>query len=83
MNLEASAGLADFEAANPYFAQVNALVGNPDVSLYFSPQQLSYGAVRDLIATAIADVTANGRPIEEVAAELEEAANAAHEEAME
>lgn len=73
-------GLGDFEAENPFFAQANALVNDGAITIYGSPQQLSYGAVRGLIDEAIADVTSNGRDVAEVAQELEDAANAVHEE---
>lgn len=82
INLEAAQNLGDFEAENPFFAQANAIVANADINIYSSPQQLSYGEIRGLVAEAVADVTTNGRDVEEVARELEEAANAAHQESL-
>jgi ABC-type glycerol-3-phosphate transport system substrate-binding protein len=49
INLEAAANLGDFETANPYFATANALVSAPDVTIYSSPQVVSYAAVRSII----------------------------------
>src|SRR5690606_36790919 len=82
INLEAAASLGDFEAANPFFAAANALVNDPEVNKYNAPQQLSYGSVRNLISTAITDVTVNGRDVAEVAAELEAEANAIHADSL-
>jgi len=67
------------DASNPvysYWQIVNDLLANPDVNIYFSPQNLTYGEVRNLISAAMADVTTNGRDVQEVAEELEEEANA-------
>jgi len=75
IDLDAAASLTDFEAENPFFAAANALVSSPDVNVYTSPPLLSYGALRGVIGEAVADVTTNGLPVEDVAAELEEAAN--------
>lgn len=77
MNLDAADGLADFAAENPRFAEAFALLNDPEVNLYFAPQQLSYGTVRGLVSEALADVTSNGRDVMEVAEELEAEANAA------
>ncbi|HLA44478.1 MAG TPA: extracellular solute-binding protein [Aggregatilineales bacterium] len=76
INLEAAASLGDFETTNPFFAQANALISDPDINIYLSPQTLAYGSIRPLIQQAVADVTSNGRDVMEVATELEEAANA-------
>ncbi|KAB2905273.1 MAG: extracellular solute-binding protein [Anaerolineae bacterium] len=82
MNLDATAGLADFVAENPRFGEAFALLNDPEVTLYFAPQQLSYGAIRGLVSEALADVTSNGRDVMEVAEELEAEANAAHADAQ-
>lgn len=76
INMDAAEGLAEFEAANPFFAQANTLLRDPDVNIYFAPQNLSYGTVRGLVSEAIAAVTSNGRDVQEVAEELEAEANA-------
>lgn len=75
INLEAAASLGDFEAENVYFAQANAIVSDPDITIYSSPKVISYSPVRNLIFEALADVTSNGRDVMEVAQELEEEAN--------
>lgn len=69
--------LQDFEAENPYYAAANAFLNDESVTVYAAPQVVSYGAVRGLVAEAIANVTANGMDVMEVATALEEAANAA------
>jgi len=68
------------EAPNPFFTMAVNLVNDNAMTIYGSPQQLSYGAVRGLMDAAVADVTVNGRDVAEVAAELEESANETHEE---
>lgn len=68
--------LADYMTQNPYFAEGYALLNDPEINIYSGFQRISYGGVRGLVSTAIADVTANGRPVAEVAQELTDAANA-------
>lgn len=68
--------LGDFLEANPYFAAANELV-NGGASVYASPQQLSYNAIRGLLATALADVTSGGMDVATVAARLTADANQA------
>jgi ABC-type glycerol-3-phosphate transport system substrate-binding protein len=80
INLEAARSLGDFEATNPYFAQANAIIADPTVTIYSSPKVISYNAVRDLIAAALADVTSNGRDVMEVAQELTDKANAVQQD---
>lgn len=75
----AAAELGDMEAENPYFATVNQGLANGDFTIYSSPQQLSYGAVRDILATGIADVVSNGMDVAEVAQRMTDDANAALE----
>jgi multiple sugar transport system substrate-binding protein len=70
ISLEAAANLGDFEMENPYFATANALVSDPDVTIYSSPQVISYSAVRSIISEGIADVTSNARDVMEVAQEM-------------
>ncbi len=82
INLEAAANLGDYEAENPYFATANAIVSAPDVKIYNSPQIISYSAVRTIISEGLADVTSNGRDIMEVAQEMTDEANQAHEDAQ-
>jgi ABC-type glycerol-3-phosphate transport system substrate-binding protein len=74
INLKAAAAL---KPANPYFGAVNQLLASGAVTVYLSPQQLSYGAVRGLVGTAIADVTSGGKPVAEVVKKLTDDANAA------
>ena len=78
INLEAAASLGDYEAENPHFAQANAIVADPAVKVYNSPQVISYTAVRGLIGEKLADITSNGRDVMEVAQELTDEANQAH-----
>lgn len=74
--------MADFLASNPHFAAANELINGGETAIYVSPQQLSYNAVRSLVATALADVTSGGMNVEEVAARLTEEANQALEDSM-
>jgi multiple sugar transport system substrate-binding protein len=76
----AAAELGDLEAENPYFATINQGLANGTYTLYSSPQQLSYGAVREILATGIADVVSNGMDVAEVAQRMTDDANAALEE---
>lgn len=66
----------------PYFDAANSLLSDPQVTIYSGPQVVSYGAVRGLVSEAIANVTSNGMDVAEVAAALNEAANAAHADGM-
>ncbi|MEP6987322.1 MAG: extracellular solute-binding protein [Chloroflexota bacterium] len=70
---------ATFTAAGlaPYFNDANALFGKEGIKVYASPAISSYSKVRDLISTAIADVTSNGKDVAEVAKTLQTAADAA------
>ncbi len=76
VNLTAAANLVP---ANPYFGVVNDLIAAGSVNIYLSPQQLSYGAVRDILATGLADVTSGGLDVAEVAQRMTDDANAAME----
>ncbi|MBN1564709.1 MAG: extracellular solute-binding protein, partial [Anaerolineae bacterium] len=78
INLDAAANLADFEAANPYFAAAKAIVADPNIKVYGSPQVISYNAVRGIMSEGIADVTSNGRDVMDVAQEMTDKANEAH-----
>lgn len=80
INLEAGKSLADFEAQNPYFAQANAIVSDPTIKVYTSPAVISYNAVRDLMAKALADVTSNGKDVKTVAQQLTDDANKAQQD---
>jgi multiple sugar transport system substrate-binding protein len=77
INLDAAASLGDFEAQNPQFAEANAIIADPNVKIYSSPQVLSYSAIRDLVSKAWADVTSNGKDVTTVAQQLTADANAA------
>jgi len=61
----------------PYFNDANALFGKEGLKVYASPSVSSYSKVRDLISTAIADVTSNGKDPADVAKTLQTAADAA------
>jgi multiple sugar transport system substrate-binding protein/sn-glycerol 3-phosphate transport system substrate-binding protein len=74
VNLTAAKNL---KAPNPYYAIVNDMLATGKVNVYQSPAQLSYGKVRSLVATAIADVTSGGKPVADVAKQLTDDANAA------
>ncbi len=69
--------VTELAATNPYIASVYELVTSGSVNLYQSPSELSYGAVRDILATGLADVTANGMDVAEVAQRMTDEANAA------
>lgn len=68
---------ANLQPANPYFGAINTLLASGTVSVYVSPQQLSYGSVRDILATGLADVTSNGMDVAEVAQRMTDDANQA------
>lgn len=74
INLEAAGSMTP---ANPYFGAINDLIASGAVSIYQSPQQLSYGNVRTILATGIADVTSGGLDVAEVAQRMTDEANAA------
>lgn len=68
------------DSSNPaygFLVQANAILSDPEVKVYTGPRSLAYGAVRGLVSTAMTDVTSGGRPVDEVLAELEAAANQA------
>lgn len=65
------------EGLAPYFNESNALLTKEGVTVYSSPAISAYSTVRGLISTAIADVTSNARPVADVAAELQAAADQA------
>ncbi len=71
-----SAGLA------PYFNQANAMLNNPDIKVYSSPAISAYSTVRNLISTAIADVTSNGVDVDTVIATLQSGADQALADSM-
>ncbi len=60
-----AAGLA------PYFNAANALLNKTDIKVYSSPPIAAYNAVRNLVSTAIADVTSNGKDPADVAKQLQ------------
>lgn len=74
INLTAAKNL---NPANPYFGAVNDLLASGTVNIYQSPQQLSYGAVRGILATGLADVTSGGLDVAEVAQRMTDESNAA------
>lgn len=76
INLTAAKNL---KPANPYFGAVNELITADAATIYYQEQQLSYGAVRDILATGIADVTSGGLDVQAVAERMTADANAAME----
>ena len=75
VNLEAAASL---EGPSPYYAMANAILSDPDIAIYGSPQVESYRSIRSIISEGLADVTSNGRDVMEVAQEMTERANEMH-----
>lgn len=63
----------------PYYTAGLALINDPAVNVYTTPNFASYTNARDLVAAAVLDVTVNGKDVMEVAAQLEADANEAHE----
>ncbi|MFQ3567644.1 MAG: extracellular solute-binding protein [Aggregatilineales bacterium] len=81
--ISAAEGISqDFYDAHPYYSHAVNLIFSGDVNIYRSPQNASYGVVRDLLATAISDVTVGRRDVAEVAAALEAEANRVHQESL-
>lgn len=73
----AAVELIDETAYFPGFYEMIQRVGAGEVSVYVSPQRLSYGQVRSILAQGIADVTSGGLDVQEVAERMTEEANAA------
>jgi multiple sugar transport system substrate-binding protein len=65
------------EGMGGYFNAANELLNRSDLDIFSSPALGAYDAVRGLVSTAIADVTSNGRPVADVSAELQAAADQA------
>ena len=83
INREAASQVqAAVQDSNPQLASVIGILNDPDVTVYTSPNIVSYGTVRGLVSTAVADVTANGKDVNEVAQQLTDDANAAQADAM-
>ncbi len=61
----------------PYFKDATDLIAKEGVKIYISPSLSAYAKIRELISTAIADVTSNGKDVAEVASGLQDAADAA------
>ncbi len=78
--LEASTSFS--EGLAPYFNAANALLNNPDITVYSSPAIAAYSTVRSLISTAIADVTSNGMSVDDVAKTLQDGADQALSDSM-
>ncbi len=70
-----SSGTFTADGLAPYFNAANALLSQDGVKLYSSPAISSYGAVRNAISTAIADVTSNNKPVADVMTTLQKAAD--------
>jgi multiple sugar transport system substrate-binding protein len=72
-----AAGMMDASQMNPQFADMVSKVASGAVGTYVSQQNLSYGDVRNLVATAITDVTSGGKDVAAVAQQLTDDANKA------
>jgi multiple sugar transport system substrate-binding protein/sn-glycerol 3-phosphate transport system substrate-binding protein len=77
---KSAAGLMDTSAMVPEFVAMINRLANDEVTVYVSPQNLSYGEVRNIVATGLADVTSGGLDVEEVAQRMTDEANAAMED---
>lgn len=66
----------------PYFEATLALQNDPDINIYTSPNVVSYGQVRGMIAEAVAAVTTGGEDVATVAERLQTDAQALHEESL-
>lgn len=64
----------------PYLIALNDLLNGGEVRIAAAPKGVSYNGVRDLVAQAVANVTANGMDVMEAAQQLQDAANALLEE---
>lgn len=65
------------EGLAPYFNEANAILAKDGITVYSSPAISAYSKVRELITTAIADVTSNAKDVNEVAQALQAAADQA------
>lgn len=74
---KSAAAMMDTSSMVPQFVEMVNKLANDEVSVYVSPQNLSYSAVRDILATGIADVTSGGLDVAEVAQRMTDEANAA------
>ncbi len=74
---KSAAGLLDMSKLNPQFAVVVEQFANDELNVYVSPQNLSYGTVRDIVAAGLADITSGGMDVAEVAQRMTDDANAA------
>ena len=72
-----AAGMMDTSAMQPEFVDMVNRVASGEVGVYVSPQLLSYGQVRNILATGIADVTSGGMDVAEVAQRMTDDAVAA------
>jgi multiple sugar transport system substrate-binding protein len=70
----------DFLAANPQFTNTRDLLLDESVSIYSSPQILSYGDVRNVIAELVASVVVSGEDVMTAAQRQEDEANRIMEE---
>jgi multiple sugar transport system substrate-binding protein len=73
----AAASQMDTANMNPQFVDMVNRFANGEVSVYVSPQNLSYGTVREIVGQGIADVTSGGMDVAEVAQRMTDDANAA------
>ncbi len=67
-------------ALAPYAQATTALLNNPDITIYTSPNAVSYGTVRGLVAQAVAAVTTGGEDVATVSERLQEQATEVQEE---
>ncbi|MEZ4671857.1 MAG: extracellular solute-binding protein [Anaerolineae bacterium] len=74
---KSASAMLDSSKMVPQFLEIVNKVANDEVGVYVSHQNLSYGQVRSILATGIADVTSGGLDVAEVAQRMTDEANAA------
>lgn len=72
----------EFLAATPQWQQVMDLFNDPDVTKFTAPRVLSYGQVSSLVSNTVASVISGGADPMEAAQQLEDEANALHQDVM-
>jgi len=72
---KSAAGMMDTSHMVPQFVDMVNMYANDEVTVYVSPQNLSYGDVRNIVATGLADITSGGMDLAEVAQRMTDDAN--------
>src|SRR5262249_49362348 len=67
---KSAAGMMDTTNMTPQFVDMIHKVANGDVGIYVSEQNLSYGDVRNIVATGISDLTSGGKDVATVAQQM-------------